>query len=154
MRCCTVCCTRCCYLPVLVTPLTPLRLLCRPPPPPWAALQLSLEQKQIDISTLSAAAAAAEAWAICTSAFIAHTQAAQTHTHTRTHNSCAILCVGFVSVSLLTCKLQLQLYRCTFCLLPCGSFLGYTVPTCAAPLEYATKSGNKNNKQQQTLKQL
>lgn len=32
MRCCTVCCTRCCYLPVLVTPLTPLRLLCRPPP--------------------------------------------------------------------------------------------------------------------------
>lgn len=79
MRCCTVCCTRCCYLPVLVTPLAPLMLLCRWPP--WAALQLSLEQKQIDISTLSAAAAAAEAWAICTSAFIAHTQQSK-HSHT------------------------------------------------------------------------
>lgn len=127
MRCCTVCCTRCCYLPVLVTPLAPLTLLCRPAPLGRLAVKPRAKANW-HFHTFCGGCCCRGLGNLHFRFYRTHTGSSNTHTHT--HNSCAILCVAFVSVSLLTCKLQLQLYRCTFCLLPCGSFLGYTAVCC------------------------
>lgn len=75
----------------------------------------------------------------------------QTHTHTHTHNThtptrihtLVLCCVAFVSLDLQVAIATLSLHSPAFC--PVVRFLA------TLPLEYATKSGNKQQKEQQQL---